>query len=372
MTARDAILRGAVAALTLTLAAASAADATEFELTLNGVFNGTTDASGSPVIGTETLIPQGGGANVLTMANEPFTMTGIFDTSTGSLLPPPSTGFPSSGWVDYAPLSVTLKVGGSTYSVATYDGSIPVTGGPGLTVAIFDDTTIFSPAPPPFSHFAAGFIQNPIQDGAGIVGDWTDLSPGYTIPNLVTTTYPASDFYGVGFGSGPCPHPPPGPGGVCEPPGDVNTVVPIPLDGGAYWLTLGTYDLNNPSNYLNDPGNGPYPNPIDLAIFLLGSADGGPRALNLGDAARRVCGSCRCRGSLEPEGPSRALIRQVLSFIKSAAPSGAAIIYGRSAPKHPLYFARLAALRGGMSAPPPGKARRYSQTDRSSSSVMCR
>ena len=108
MTARDAILRGAVAALTLTLAAASAADATEFELTLNGVFNGTTDASGSPVIGTETLIPQGGGANVLTMANEPFTMTGIFDTSTGSLLPPPSTGFPSSGWVDYAPLSVTL------------------------------------------------------------------------------------------------------------------------------------------------------------------------------------------------------------------------------------------------------------------------
>ena len=72
------------------------------------------------------------------------------------------------------------------------------------------DTTVFSPPPPPGSlfsfHFAAGFIQNPLsQTARGIVGDWTDLSPGYTIPNLVTTTYPASDFYGVGFGSGPCP-----------------------------------------------------------------------------------------------------------------------------------------------------------------------
>ena len=138
-----------------------------------------------------------------------------------------------------------------------------MTGGPGLTVAIFDYRTILDPPLRPSAISRQALSRTPSQDGAGIVGDWTDLSPGYTIPNLVTTTYPASDFYGVGFGSGPCPHPPPGPGGVCEPPGDVNTVVPIPLDGGAYWLTLGTYDLNNPSNYLNDPGNGPYPNPID-------------------------------------------------------------------------------------------------------------
>ncbi len=54
MTARDAILRGAVAALTLTLAAGSAANATEFELTLSGYFNGdggTADAiSGVPFV----------------------------------------------------------------------------------------------------------------------------------------------------------------------------------------------------------------------------------------------------------------------------------------------------------------------------------
>jgi hypothetical protein len=172
--------------------------------------------------------------------------------------------------VDYAPSSVTLTVGGSTYSVATYNPSIHMTRGPGLTVAIFDDTTVFSPPPPPlspFSHFAAGFIQNPLADGAGIVGDWTDLSPGYTIPNLVTTTYPTSDFYGVGFSSGPCSQGF-GPGGDCLP-GPPRTVVPIPLDGGQFSLTLTSfYDLNNPANSTDDPTNGPFPNPISSDLFF--------------------------------------------------------------------------------------------------------
>lgn len=271
ITSRNVSRGVAAAALAVGLSAAPGAQATEFKLTLSGFFNATTDnpltGMGNPVI-TETITNgTGTGAPTLT-ANEPFTLTGFFNNSGPNLiatgLTPP---FLSQGWVDYAPSSVTLNVGGSTYSVGTYDGSM-AGGGPGLTVAVFDDTTFFSPAPPPFSHFAAGFIQNPIADGAGIVGDWTDLSPGYTIPNLVTTTYPASDFYGVGFGSGPCPHPPPGPGGVCEPLGDVNTVVPIPLDDQAYWLTLGTYDLNNPANQIDDTSNGPFPNPIDSKYFF--------------------------------------------------------------------------------------------------------
>jgi hypothetical protein len=207
----------------LSTALASAARATEFELTLTGVFNGTADALGNSVI-TETLNAGPGGANVLT-ADEPFTLTGIFDTSTGTLLPPPSTGFPSTGFVDYAARSVTLSVGGATYNVST-----SVT--QGLTVAIFDKTQIFGP-----DHYGAGFIQDPVSDGAGIVGDWLSATPDYTVTSLAPTTY--SDYFGVGFGSGICSFP--GSGVDCA-------TTPIPLDGGLYELTLGTYDLNNPTN----------------------------------------------------------------------------------------------------------------------------
>ena len=266
----------ASAVLVIALSGASAlpAQASIATLTLSGVFNGTTTdpatGMGTPVI-TETIT--GAGAPTLT-ANEPFTLTGVFDTSTGPSLIAGLDAFHrismAAGWVDYAPLSVTLTVGGKTFSVATYDPSIPMTGGPGLTVAIFGDTTVFSPPPPPFTHFAAGFIQNPIADGAGIVGDWTNLSPGYTIPNLVTTTYPASDFYGVGFSSGPCSQGF-GAGGDCLP-GPPRTIVPIPLDGGQFSLTLTSfYDLNNPANNTDDmdPLHGfPYPNPIDSSLFF--------------------------------------------------------------------------------------------------------
>jgi hypothetical protein len=219
----------AVATISVGLSAvlAPAAQATEFELTLSGVFNGTgADPATSP---TETLTPTGGGANLLTTANEPFMLTGIFDTSTGSLLPLPP--FPSQGFVDYAPSSVTLTVGGTTYSVATYDGSLP-NGGPGFSVAIFDTSQIFGAG-----HYGAGFIQTPVPDGAGIVGDWLSATPDYTVTSLVPTTY--SDYFGVGFGSGICSFPD---SGV-----DCATT-PIPLDGGLYELTLGTYDLNNPTN----------------------------------------------------------------------------------------------------------------------------
>jgi hypothetical protein len=208
-------------------ACALPAHATEFELTLSGVFNGTgADPTTSP---TETLTPTGGDANLLTAANEPFTMTGIFDTSTGTLLPPPSTGFPSTGFVAYAPSSVTLTVGGTTYSVATFGESVTT----GVSVAIFDKTQVFGPG-----HYAAGFIQNPLPDGAGIVGDFLTASPDYSVSNLVPTTY--GSYFGVGFGSGICAGGP-GSGVDCA-------TTPIPLNGDLFQLTLGTYDLENPSN----------------------------------------------------------------------------------------------------------------------------
>jgi len=125
MVDKKTVWRGlAVATISVGLSAALAhtAQAAEFELTLSGVFNGTgADPTTNP---TETLTPKGGGANLLTTANEPFTMKGIFNTATGTLLPPPSTGFPSTGFVAYAPSSVTLTVGGTTYSVETFGESV--------------------------------------------------------------------------------------------------------------------------------------------------------------------------------------------------------------------------------------------------------
>jgi hypothetical protein len=229
----------AVAAVSVALSAAfaPAAYAEKFKLTLSGVFNGTTDNSttgmGNPVI-TETLNAGPGGANILTTPNQPFTMTGYFDSSSPNLIAGALPPFVYSGWVSYAPTSVTLTIGGSTYSVATYTDSVAQ----GLSVAIFDQNQIFGPG-----HYAVGFIQNPVPDGAGIVGDFLTATPGYTVPNLVSTVY--SDYFGVGFGNGICSGGP-GSGVGC-------TTMPIPVDGGLYQLTLGGaegYDLNNPANLL--------------------------------------------------------------------------------------------------------------------------
>jgi hypothetical protein len=251
MATRKTLSRGlAVAAVSVGLSAALAPAAQALDtFTLHGVFNGTTTdpttGTGTPVI-TDTVNAGPAGANILT-ANEPFTLTGVFD--------PSNVVFNFfQGFNAYAPLSVTLAVGGQTYSVETY-GQDPTTG---FTVALFDKTSIFGGGTPgtPGNHVAAGFLQNPPADGAGIIADFTDSNPNFLVTNLVNADYPAGNYFGVGFGSGPCPPPGPGPGGVCQPPSAPNAVVPIPLDGGLYSLTLGNYDLNNPSNGIPDNPNG--------------------------------------------------------------------------------------------------------------------
>jgi PEP-CTERM motif len=247
MATRKTLSRGlAVAAVSVGLSAALAPAAQALDtFTLHGVFNGTTTdpttGTGTPVI-TDTVNAGPAGANILT-ANEPFTMTGVFD--------PSNVVFNFfQGFNAYAPLSVTLAVGGQTYSVETY-GQDPTTG---FTVALFDKTSIFGGGTPgtPGNHVAAGFLQNPPADGAGIIADFTNSNPNFLVTNLVNADYSSTNYFGVGFGSGPCPYGP-GPGGTCLPktpggPIPPNTVVPIPLDGGVYSLTLGTYDLNNPAN----------------------------------------------------------------------------------------------------------------------------
>ena len=148
-----------------------------------------------------------------------FTATAFFNENSTNLAGP--IGVP--GFVAYSPLSATLSVAGKTYSFTTADQN-PAQG---VTVAIFDQNTPFGPG-----HYAAGFLQNPLADGAGFIGDWATASPNFSAGQLKSTTF--TGYTGVGYGSGPTPA-----GGT------VPTVVPILLTdnfGHTYDLTLGNYD----------------------------------------------------------------------------------------------------------------------------------
>jgi hypothetical protein len=248
----------ACAAMALGMSAgfAPAAHAKEFQFTLSGIFNGTSAI-------TDTLDAGSMGANVLT-ANEAFTMTASFDSS--------AIAFGIPGFFNaYVPQSITLSVGGTTYSVATISQSALQ----GFTVAIFETGA--------FGHVGAGFLANPPADGAGIIGDFLASSPTITLPDLVSANYTAANYFGVGVASGPCPGA--NSNGACLPLGTPNNVVPIPVDGGLYSLTLGNYSLTNPL-YEHVPGIPPstfnptpftatltaVPEPSTWALLLLGFA----------------------------------------------------------------------------------------------------
>lgn len=174
----------------LILLAGNVANAAPFQLTYSGVF-ATTDS-----------ISEDGGPITTFASPTPFTFTAVFDTSSTnyvSFLPP----FLQSGWVSYSPISATLSVGGQTYSVDDF-ASNPASG---IAVAIFDQNTIFEPG-----FYGIGFIQDPIADGSGIVGDFASASPNFTASNLVSTAF--TGYRGAGFSAGI--HDPPGSGPLVE------------------------------------------------------------------------------------------------------------------------------------------------------------
>ncbi len=176
--------------VTLFLLTGSVALAAPFRLTYNGVFDTTDSISpdGGPIIGFSSPAP--------------FTFTATFDTTSTNyvnFLPP----FLQSGWVSYSPISATLSTGGQVYSVDNF-ASNP-TGG--IAVAIFDRNTIFEPG-----FYGVGFIQDPVADGSGIVGDFVSASPNFIASNLVSTTF--TEYRGAGFSAGI--HNPPGSGPLVE------------------------------------------------------------------------------------------------------------------------------------------------------------
>ena len=229
MADKQAVWRGlAVASISVGLSAAlaPAAQATEFKLTLSGVFNGTgADPTTNP---TETLTPTGGGVNLLTTANEPFTLTGIFNSFDRHAVAAAFNRI-SIDWIRRLRPDVGDIIPSAEQHIASPPMMPPMPrrpswGGPGLTVAIFDTTQVFGPG-----HYAAGFIAQPLPDGAGIVGDFQTANPPYRCRTscrqptgviLAWASEPAFVRAAAGSGVG------------CA-------TTPIPLDDGLFQLTLG-------------------------------------------------------------------------------------------------------------------------------------
>lgn len=216
-----------------TLITVPAANAGTFKFIYSGSFN-TNDA----------LNLQGSPTDYFS-GSTPFTATALFDDTSPNLAAPVGT----SGFVAYSPISATLTVGDRTYDVATYNQD----SARGVTVAVFDDTTPFGAG-----HYASGFLQNPVADGAGFIGDWLSASPPFSAAQLVTTTF--TNYVGVGYGSGPASR-------------SVSTVVPIPLSdatGKSYLLTLGNYDEEFANGVLNTAQLEAVPEPDNNIAMLLG------------------------------------------------------------------------------------------------------
>ena len=171
-----------------------------------------------------------------------FTATALFDTSSPNLVPYiPGTAI-------YVPTQTSITFGGTTYQIAPFSAATPY----GIGVAIFDPTSPFPPSP----EYAVGLIGNPVLDGAGIVADFNASSPNFTVDQLVTTTFPTSNFVGAGNFSGICTDDP----SICNNPNlERNSdIEPFPLtaNGQSYSLTFGNNVILDYDQALDDPSSG--------------------------------------------------------------------------------------------------------------------
>jgi len=217
----------------------ASAQAASFELIYNGVFN-TQNA----------LNPASQTTPAYFAAPTPFTIVAIFDTSSPNFAPasPPAPP-PFAGFRAYAPSTASINIGGVDYSIET------ITQNPtaGITVAIFDQAS-FTPG-----FYAVGILQQPPQDGAGIIGDFSGASPGFTANTIAATVF--TGYNGVGYGSGVCLQ---GTGGACS----LNAVTPLILHNAnnqTFALTLGNFAESYP---VARPGTADLTGPLNSAQIV--------------------------------------------------------------------------------------------------------
>ncbi|MFL6415202.1 MAG: PEP-CTERM sorting domain-containing protein [Bryobacteraceae bacterium] len=201
-------------ALAITLASDKAQGAS-FELIYNGFFNN-----------QDALNLASQSAPTFFTGQTAFAIRASFDTSSPNLAPAVPNS-PFVGFRAYAPSVATIDIGGITYTMDT----ITTNATAGVTVAIFDQNS-FTPG-----RYAVGILQQPPQDGAGIIGDFSGASPSFTVNTLTATTM-FTGYNGVGYGSGVCLQ---GSGANCQ----AFAITPFVLHNGtnqSFALTLGNYN----------------------------------------------------------------------------------------------------------------------------------
>ena len=227
-------------ALALTLFT-NVANATPFELIFNGSFNNQ-DALNLASQSSPTFFT----------GNTPFTIRAFFDTSSPNLAPPsPPAPPPFAGFRAYSPSLVTIDIGGTAYVMDSFTTNPTA----GVTVAIFDQNS-FTPG-----RYAIGILQQPPQDGAGIIADFSGASPNFTV-NTLTSSTTFTGYNGVGYASGVCQQ---GTGGNCQ----LNAVTPFVLHNSTnqtWLLTLGNYEEIYPGG--EDVGRPGIPGPLNQAQLI--------------------------------------------------------------------------------------------------------
>jgi hypothetical protein len=242
------------------------AQAAPFELIYNGYLN------------TQDALNPASQSNPTYFADlTPFTISAFFDASSPNLAPssPPAPP-PFAGFRAYSPSLVTISIGGQVYTMDNFTANPTA----GVTVAIFDRNS-FTPG-----RYAIGILQQPPQDGAGIIGDFAGASPDFTADTLTSTTF--TGYSGVGYGSGVCLQ---GTGANCQ----VSAVTPFVLHDSlnqTWALTLGNYDEAYPGG--DDAGSsGRIPGPLNQAQLVATPEPGtlgvmgAALAIGLGFARRR-------------------------------------------------------------------------------------